>query len=272
MDPILTIAIKEFQDGVRNRWFISITIIFSILSLGLSYYGAIISGELQFSSISSIIASLSSLAVFIIPLITLLLSYDAFVGEQESGTLLLLFTYPISTHQLLLGKFLGHGLIISISTCLGFGSAMVLLLMQSSLDNIIPAFSLFIATAILLGLCFISIAYVISLSVNEVSKAVGVSLIVWFFFVFVFDFTLLAMLIGIKDGLTQGQLVNVMLLNPADLFRLINFASLMTEDINGVLAVAINASLSLYVLILVMLSWIVLPLLIAAFILRRKTL
>lgn len=270
MGPIFAVALKEFQDGLRNRWFISITLIFAVLSVGLSYYGAAASGQSGSVSLSSTIASLSSLAVFLIPLIALLLSYDSFVGEQESGTLLLLLTYPLSKVQLLIGKFLGQGGIITLATVLGFGSAALLLGMQTDFASVLPPFGLFILTATLLGLAFISIAYVISLAVNEKSKAAGISLLVWFFFVLVFDLALLALLVGTESGLSQDMLVNTMMLNPADIFRLINLAALDTADVNGVLSVAINSSQSVTSLLLLMLTWIVTPLVIASFVFKFK--
>ena len=140
MNAILAVASKEFQDGLRNRWFVSITAVFAILSLGLSYYGAAASGGEGGGSLSSTIASLSSLAVFLIPLIALLLSYDSFVGEQEAGTLLLLLTYPLSKGQLLLGKFVGQGAIITLATALGFGSAAVMMGFQSGFEGVFAAF------------------------------------------------------------------------------------------------------------------------------------
>jgi Cu-processing system permease protein len=270
--PILAVALKEFQDGLRNRWLISITLIFAVLSLGLSYYGAVASGQIGSFSISSTIASLSSLAVFLIPLIALLLSYDSFVGEQESGTLLLLLTYPLSHQQLLVGKFLGQGAIITLATCLGFGSAAVLLAITSDVENIFSAFGLFILTATLLGLSFTAIAYVISLAVNEKSKAAGIALIIWFFFVLVFDLALLGTLVGMEDGLSQNQLVQIMMFNPADLFRLINLSALDTNDVNGVLSVAVNSGTSTTQLFISMAIWILAPLFIASIIFKKKTL
>ncbi|WP_428774547.1 ABC transporter permease [Vibrio sp.] len=273
MNPVLAIALKEFQDGLRNRWLVSITCIFALLSIGLSYYGTVASGQLDATpSLSSIMASLSSLSVFIIPLIALLLCYDSFVGEQESGTLLLLMTYPISHGQLLLGKFVGQGGIISLATIFGFGSAGVLLNLTTGLENIPTAFGLFILTSILLGLCFVSIAYVISLLVSEKSKAAGSGLIVWLFFVLVFDLALLAVLVGGYELLDQQRLVQMMMLNPADLFRLINLSALSQHDVNGVLAVAINSSFSTNTLLLAMLAWIAAPLTTALLIFRNKTL
>ncbi|MBL4830357.1 MAG: ABC transporter permease [Aliivibrio sp.] len=271
MNPIFAVALKEFQDGLRNRWLVSITVIFALFSIGLSYYGSAASGQIGTTPLSTMIASLSSLSVFIIPLIALLLCYDSFVGEQESGTLLLLLTYPISHNQLLLGKFLGQGGIISLATLFGFGSAALLLGVNSSFAEVLPAFGLFILTSILLGLSFVALAYVISVSVSEKSKAAGISLIIWLFFVLVFDLVLLAVLVGIEDGVTQHGLVQLMLLNPADLFRLINLSALDTGDVNGVLAVAINSNQSPLSLLLMMLGWVIAPLGIAMTIFNCKS-
>ncbi len=272
MTPIIAVGIKEFQDGLRNRWLISITLIFSVMAIGLSYYGSAASGQLNAPSLSTTIASLSSLLVFIIPLIALLLCYDSFVGEQESGTLLLLMTYPISHSQLLLGKFIGQGGIISLATIIGFGSAGLLLSATSSTSAIFSAFALFITTSILLGLAFISLAYVISLLASEKSKAAGAALLIWLFFVLVFDLTLLVLLVGMDDGLSQHSLVQVMMFNPADLFRLINLSALNTSDVSGVLAVAINSSYSTTTLMITMLAWIIAPLVAAIIIFRHKKL
>ncbi|UQV21737.1 ABC transporter permease [Vibrio sp. J383] len=272
MNPVIAVALKEFQDGIRNRWLVSITCIFALLSIGLSYYGTVASGHIGSPSLSSTIASLSSLSVFIIPLIALLLCYDSFVGEQESGTLLLLMTYPISHSQLLIGKFLGQGSIIALATTLGFGSAAVMLSLISNMPGVFVSFGLFIITSILLGLCFVSLAYLISLLVNEKSKAAGISLILWLFFVIVFDLALLAVLVGGNELLTQHSLVQLMMLNPADLFRLVNLSSLSTSDVNGVLAIAISSSYSTSTLLLVMMAWVISPLLLALIIFRKKTL
>ena len=45
---------------------------------------------------TSSIVSLSSLTIFLLPLIALLISYDAVVGEMERGTMLLLLSYPVA--------------------------------------------------------------------------------------------------------------------------------------------------------------------------------
>lgn len=272
MNQILAVAGKEFFDGLRNRWLISITLIFGVLSLGLTYFGAVASGEVGVTSLSTTIASLASLAVFLIPLIALLLSYDSFVGEQESGTLLLLLTYPLSKTQLLLGKFIGQGGIIALATLLGFGASALILYLQVNDVEVLRLFSIFIASAVLLGLSFTAIAYVISLAVNEKSKAAGIALLIWFFFALVFDLALLALLVGVEQGVSQQGLTQIMMFSPSDIFRLVNLAGLDSSDVNGALAIAIKSSLTQGQLFLVLFTWVMLPLVGANFIFMKKTL
>ena len=51
------------------------------------------------------VANLSSLGVYLLPLLALMLSFDAVVGESERGTLNLLLAYPVDRWQVILGKF-----------------------------------------------------------------------------------------------------------------------------------------------------------------------
>ena len=271
MNAILAVAIKEFQDAIRNRWLIFITLIFAVLSTGLTYYGSSVSGETGFISLSSSMASLASLAVFIIPLIALLLGYDSFIGEREAGTLLLLLSYPITRTQLLIGKFIGQGSIITIATLFGFGIAALSLVNSVDLTELVSTFGLFILTAILLGLTFLSLSYVVSLSVNEKSTASGIALLLWFFFVVIFDLAILATLVSNNDGFEQQSLIQFMMFNPTDLFRLVNLSTLDTSDINGILSVAINNSWSTQSLLGLMFVWVVSPLILARTIFNRRT-
>lgn len=272
MKQIFAVANKEFHDGLRNRWLLSITIIFAVLSIGLTYFGAAASGMVGVASLSTTVASLASLAVFLIPLIALLLSYDSFVGEQESGTLLLLLTYPLSKTQLLIGKFVGQGGIIALATLLGFGSSAIVLYVQLNDADVLLVFTTFIISAVMLGLSFTSIAYLISLSVTEKSKAAGFALITWFLFALVFDLALLALLVGVEQGISQQGLTQLMMLNPSDIFRLVNLAGLDSSDVNGALAIAIKSSLSQAQLFSLLFAWILLPLISAIIIFKKKKL
>ncbi|MEJ2508968.1 MAG: ABC transporter permease subunit [Gammaproteobacteria bacterium] len=276
MNAVLTVAWKEFRDGLRNRWVLAITLVFALLALGLSYFGAAASGSVGFTSLGTTIVSLASLAVFLIPLIALLLAYDSIVGEEERGTLLLLLTYPLGRVQLLAGKFLGHGAILGVSTLVGFGAAAVLIAFaagDAAGTGLLPAFAYFILSATLLGWVFIALAYLISVCVSEKSRAAGLALLVWFFFVLVYDLGLLGTLVATGGGVGRDVFPYLLLLNPTDVFRLANLAGFEpARSYSGLMALARGHALQPAALTGILMLWVIVPLTLAAWRFRRREL
>ena len=90
----MIIAGKELRDGMRNRWVLATTALLAALALTLAFLGAAPTGSVKVSALAVTIVSLSSLTIFLVPLIALLLSYDAIVGEVDRGTMALLLAYP----------------------------------------------------------------------------------------------------------------------------------------------------------------------------------
>lgn len=272
MNAIMIIAGKEFRDGLRNRWVLSITLVLAVLAIGIAWVGAAASGGLGFTSLASTLVSLTTLAVFLIPLIALLLAYDAVVGERESGTLLLLLTYPVSRSALLLGKFCGHGLILGAATALGFGIAGVTIALGTdnvAMSELIKGMGLLIASTVLLGWVFIAFAYLISVSAEEKQRAAGLALGIWFFFILVFDLALLALLVSVEQG---GEwLAWLLLLNPAECFRLLNLAGFAaTREYAGITAIAAPGTFHPLMLTALLGIWIVLPLMLALWRFNRR--
>src|SRR3546814_18767082 len=89
--------------------------------------GSTPTGTVGASPFGGVVVSLASLTIFLLPLLALLLSFDAVVGEAERGTLLLLLAYPVGRWQVVLGKFLGHASLLALATVIGYGAAGALL-------------------------------------------------------------------------------------------------------------------------------------------------
>ena len=123
MKNILLLARKEIQEGLRNRWVLATTLLLDALALTLTFLGSAPTGNIGAGALDVVIVSLSSLTIFLVPLIALLISHDAIVGEMERGTMLLLLSYPVGRWQVILGKFIGHLAILSFATFLGYGAA-----------------------------------------------------------------------------------------------------------------------------------------------------
>ena len=275
MKAVLTVAAKEYRDGIRNRWILAITVLLAVFAIGLAYFGGAASGAVGVTTLSTTIVSLASLAIFIIPLVALMLAYDTIVGEDEQGTLLLLLTYPLTRGQLLLGKFLGHAAILATATVIGFGLAGGLVAFDAGeladLD-LWYAFGFFIVSSWLLGCVFLAFAQLISAWAGEKSVAAGVALLVWFWFVLIFDLLLLGLLVMAK-GQEGGWLSYLLLLNPTDLFRLANFAGFeAARSYTGLTHLAVGPWFQPGALLGLLLAWILVPLLLAQWRFARRAL
>ena len=64
------IAGKEFRDRIRNRWVLAVALVFTVFALVIAYFGAAQQGSVGFRSIDVTIASLVSLVIYLIPLIS----------------------------------------------------------------------------------------------------------------------------------------------------------------------------------------------------------
>lgn len=270
MRPIAIIAVKEMRDGLRNRWVIATTLLLAALALTLAFMGAAPTGTVKVSPLGVTIVSLSSLSIFLVPLIALLLSYDAIVGEAERGTLALLLVYPVRRWQVVLGKFAGHLAILTLATVVGYGVAGLALQVLGAGDaSALPAFGLMVASSALLGGVFVAIGYCISALVKDRGAAGGVAIGVWLLFVLLFDMALLGALVADQGKtITSGAVNALLLLNPTDVYRILNLtASQQVSGYAGVAGLGARAGLSPGLLIGVLLLWIAAPLIgaVAAF-------
>lgn len=261
---IRTLAAKEFRDRIRSRWVLAAALVFTVFALVIAYFGAAQEGAVGLRNIDVTIASLVSLVIYLIPLIALILGFDAIVGERERGSLDLLLAMPITRLELLLGKYLGLAAALSVSTVAGFGLVGLILATQ------MPASALFhyigfMTSSILLGLAFLSIAVLVSTLARERSSASGVAIALWFFFVLVFDLLLLGGLVASGGEYGGTILPYLLLLNPADIFRILNiFGMDEVKNLYGLATVFPEALANPWLLCAFMLLWIVAPLILAA--------
>ena len=272
---VAAIAAKEIREGFRNRWIVAITLLLGLLALTLSFLGSAPTGSTGASPLDVMVVSLSSLTIFLIPLIALLLSHDAVVGEVERGTLLLLLSYPVSRSQIILGKFAGHLVILAVATTFGYGAAgLALGAFAGGLGEGWIAFVRMIANSIGLGAAFLAIGYAVSALAPERGTAAGVAVGLWLLFALVYDMILLGALV-VDQGtvITLSVLNMLLLLNPADVYRLLNLVG--SEDaamFAGMSGLAADASLSGWVLLLALACWIAAPLALASALFSRRQL
>ena len=264
LSQVLALAGKEFRDRFRNRWVLAVALVFTVFSLLITYFGAAVQGQIGPRSIELTIASLVSLVIYLIPLIALLLGFDAIVGERERGSLDLLLALPITRLELLLGKFLGLAGALTLSTVAGFALVAVLLFQQFSYAGLYHYLG-FVVSSVLLGLAFLSLAMLLSVLARDRTRASGLAIALWFALVLVFDLLLLGLLVASGGELGGDAFAYLLLLNPADIFRILNVFSL--DDVRrlyGLASIVPPALGQAWLMGGAMLAWIVGPLALAS--------
>lgn len=224
---ILATAITEFRIATRNRWVAIATLLMIVFSLVLSAAGSAPTGDLGADRLSVTVASLTSLAVYLVPLVALLMSFDAVAGEVERGTLPLLLTYPAARIELLAGKGLAHLATLSLAVIAGYGSAAAAALWADPGASAgLPALWRLTWTSVLLGATFLGTGYALSAIARRPSGAAGLAVGLWLGLIVLWDLGLLAAVVANGDGLFATQVFpGLLIANPADAFRLFNLSA-----------------------------------------------
>ena len=273
MKMLWILALKEIRDGLRNRWIAAAIILLGTLAVALSLLGSAPTGSVRVSDLDIIVISLSSLSVYLIPLIALMLSFDALVGEFDRGTMMLLLTYPIERWQVIMGKFLGHIIILFIAIFIGYGGAIFLMaVFTGGGTEGWQAYVMMMASSLLLGAEFIALGYLVSILVKERATAAGSAIALWLSFVVLYDLILFGVLL-----LDEGQLIGqdlfsiLMLISPTDSYRILNLS--MFDSVSqaaGIAGVASETGLSNSMMLSVMLLWVAAPLLMTLYVFQKR--
>ena len=275
MTAVAAIAGREVLAGIRNRWMLAASLLLGVLALTLAFVGSTPAGPVAASRLAITVVSLSSLSVFLVPLIGLLVSYDALVGEVERGTMPLLMTYPVTRWRIVLGKFAGQVTILAIATVIGFGvAALITGLGEGGDAEAWRAFGVMVGGSILLGAAFIALGTLFSAVVAERGTAAGASAAAWLVFVVLFDMALLAILVADEGQVVSGDLFRVLLLlNPTDVYRMLTLSGSETVGaLSGMAGVSAEAAFGHALLLPVMVLWIAAPLALAGLLFGRKEL
>ncbi|MBI1978192.1 MAG: ABC transporter permease subunit [Candidatus Omnitrophica bacterium] len=217
IQSILIIAGKEFRDAKRSRWFLIISLLFAILALALSLLGLAGLGSIGVAGFSRTAASLLNLVLLIVPLMSLLLGAMSVASEREQGTLVTLLAQPVTSSEVLLGKFLGTASALTATILLGFGLSGLVISWYGDIAEL-RSYLVLVGFTVLLGLASLSVGFCISIFAHKSTAAVGVALFFWFLFLFLSDLGLMGMSIVFR--LPPKYLLWLTALNPPEAFKL----------------------------------------------------
>jgi Cu-processing system permease protein len=264
MRPVLTIARRELMEAIRSRWVVLSGTLFGILALALSVFGMRSVGAVGFGGFSRTAIGLLNLALYLVPLLALLLSINSMAAEREEGSLEVLLAQPIARHSIVLGKFCGLAAALAGALCGGFGLAGLVLGLASA-DADAGGYILLLLRSIGLGLVFLSLGLWIASAAATRLRALTWGLLLWFATVLLYDLVIVGTTALFGGAALRAALGLLLAANPVDLVRVGTLIHLGGADSFGLTAQALIGFLrgpsGSALLTLALLAWIALPLL-----------
>jgi len=249
----LVVARKDFEDAIRSRGVLFVSVLFvGLFVLGAYFFADAVSQQLQNPpagnapagngsgpggqpdvTSDSFLRTLSTATTLLIPIVGVVASYAAIVGERASGTLKLLLALPHDRMEVVAGKVLGRGAVVCVPAVVGLLLGMLVFpLTAVTLEP--GTYLLFTLLTALFGVTFVTLAVGISAAVATERRAVIGSVGTYLFLV-VFWNSLVDPTVGrLADALEWGTETSVeatlllRLLNPLGAYK--SLVSSLTTD------------------------------------------
>lgn len=271
---IYHIARAELVITIRNRWTIIFAVVFGGLVASIAYFGVIAEGFSGLQSFTRTSASILNLVLYIVPLVALTMGTLSFTGDK--GATELLYSQPLLRSEVILGKLLGLFFSISLSTLIGFTLAAGIILAGTGPEGL-QKYLLFVLLSLALSLVFLGIAVLVATLNRRKSRAFGVSLFLWFFFVLFYDLIALGGTLFLKGPSANVFLFVSLFGNPVDMVRVSTLILLENITIFGAAGAVMLRFLggevsSIALLVAGLAVWAVVPVLVANRLMRRQDL
>lgn len=272
ISTVKTIARQELTINIRNKWTLLFAGVFGVLVLAISYFGLITAGSVGFQGFTRTSASLLNLVLYIIPLVALTMGTLSFTSEKGAGELL--FSQPITRGEILLGKLAGLFASIATATIAGFGLAGIVIAVRAGTDGALR-YPVFVGLSLLLALVFLVMSALVSALCGRKSKAFGVALFLWFFFVLFYDLIVIGGTFLMKEHAANNFIFASLFGNPVDMVRVASLMALDGKEIFGAAGAALTRALGgeaagIALLIVGLVAWIVLPFLFSERIIEQQ--
>lgn len=182
----LAIAKKDFQDALRSRALIVLSVLFAIFAAGAVYvFSAVIDlgSAGNISPAVQLLFSMASPVSIFVPLIGVITGYRAIVGERSTGSVKILLSLPHTRRDVLFGKLAGRTAVLSVAVVVGFALAGVVGVVYYSAFPI-AAYLGFVVLTLVLGIAYL--AFSIGLSASTRSSSIALWGALGFFALFQF--------------------------------------------------------------------------------------
>jgi len=270
---IAEIAGLELKIQLRSRWMTGFGILFAALVVGVSYYGLTFLGyEAEFQDFYRTTVTMLNLVLIIIPVVALVAGGQSLCGDP--GYFEFLASQPVGRSEILLGKVAGLFAALTLMTLLGFGLGGAIIALKTQSQGIWK-YLIFVAMSVTLGLVFVSLSAMLSILANRKAMAIVSALILWFFFLFIYDFIILSASYYVDEAYLRKMLYFSLLGNPIDMARVVVLMAVGGEAALGAAGAGLlrmfgGPVTSAFLAAALLVVWIVIPLGSAALVFRRQ--
>ncbi len=209
--------------------------------------------------------SLLNILLIVVPLFSVTFTTIHFYNSYEFMKLML--AQPINRINVFLGQYAGVALSLVLAYLIGVGLPLVIYGMGKTGGTIMYS-------GVLLTLTFTSFAFLVSVINQDKAKAIGVALLLWFYFSLIYDAFILYLVYNFSDYPLEKPILALISLNPIDLARVLMLLKLDLSALMGYTGAfyknffgsSLGRSFSTFVLLI----WIILPLYASIRIFRKK--
>ncbi|WP_330630108.1 ABC transporter permease subunit [Halocatena halophila] len=166
------IAMKDLRDTSRSRMLGVVVVLYVLFTAGVAYIYTLIpeigpgTGELSLELISFLGTPIG----LFVPIIGLMLGFNAISGELESGSIKLLLSEPHKRSDVVFGKFVGRFVVMTIATLLGFIAALgIVLALYAELSPVV--YVEYVLLTVLFGGVYVSLGIAVSSLTRSKTKA-----------------------------------------------------------------------------------------------------
>ena len=220
------------------------------------------------SDSGKVILSLLNIVLMVVPLVSVVFTTIHFYNSYEFIELML--AQPVNRWVVFLGEYFAVALSLCFAFVLGVGFPMMLYGGAG-----MNAFTL-LYSGIMLTLVFVSIAFLSSVLTRDKAKAIGIALLFWFYFSLIYDGLLLWITYSFADYPLEKVTLTLVSFNPVDLARILMLLQLDISALMGYTGAFykefFGSNLGLLFSSGVLTVWVVVPIIIALQIFRKKDL
>ena len=184
LDVTAVIARQEFVVATRARWVAVFSGVFSLLALAIAYFGTATAGVAGVQGFERTTASLLNLVLYLVPLLGLMLGTLALSRDRAGNELL--FSQPVHRQHVLYGRVIGTFCGAGVAMLVGFGLAGIVVLWEIGSEGF-SRFAGVVVLSLALAAVFVSLGALTGVVCTSRTRAFGLALCLWFFFVLFYD-------------------------------------------------------------------------------------